>query len=94
MVGNIEMSGKKKLVYVDDRFLKQHCAHLIVRRVSRFEVVAFRARVFEERHWELNKLTSTTVFPVQIRASMTSVLSNKIPTTNRRWQSTSTGRSS
>jgi hypothetical protein len=53
MVGNIEMGGKKKLVYVDERFLKQHCAHLIVRRVSRFEVVAFRARVFEERHWEL-----------------------------------------
>ena len=52
---------EKKLVYLDDRFLKQHCAHLIVRRVSRFEVVAFRARVFEERHWELNKLTSTTV---------------------------------
>jgi hypothetical protein len=30
-----------------------HCAHLMVRRVSRFEVVAFRARVFKERHWGL-----------------------------------------
>ena len=68
MVGNTEMSGRK-LAYVDVKFLKQYCAHLIVRRVSRFEVVAFRARVFEERHWGANKLTSTTVFPVQIQAN-------------------------
>jgi hypothetical protein len=68
-----------KLVYVDDRFSppKQHCACLMVRPVSRFGVVAFRARVFQERHGGLNKLTSTTVLPVQIQASIKSTLSSK-----------------
>lgn len=75
--------GGEKLVYVDDRIFspKQHCACLMVRPVSRFDVVAFRARVFEGRYLGTNKLTSTTVFPVQIQTSIKEYPFKQIPTT-------------